>query len=151
MKFPAPLELSMLLESACNCISLDRAGWIIVMIRIPASITYANTLFERESRSWNTLLLLASQAKVSPKHAVCSLCTALPGMKSLATRTALSLNAHYCPLTSRFLHIHNIQQECNAMKLKNLWKVVEHFANSLSIANSLFFVTWNYHMHTPLV
>ena len=45
----------------------DRAACIIVMIRSPASITYANTLFEGESWYWNVILLMALQAKVSTK------------------------------------------------------------------------------------
>ena len=119
--FHAPSELSMLLESACNCISLDKARWITVTIRIPVFSSYTNILFEGERRSRNTLLLMASRANL-PKHAVCSHCTALPAMKSLGHQN-WPLFACSSLSTLRLLHIciRNDQQECNVTKLKNLW------------------------------
>ena len=115
----------MLLESAWNCISLDRAGYIILIIRISAVITYTNTLFEEESvvnhkifhglTAETQSFVTSSFKKVTFSFVSYSwyilFLIALRSKVSTNTRRLLSPNPHYCPF--RDYYAYNARLQCH--------------------------------------
>ena len=111
----------MLLESACNCINLNRATCIILIIRIPAFITYAFTLFEGESIVNPTIfhgLTAVTPSFVSSSFERVMFSFALYSWYILLLMGSPSgLSESSLVLASRLLRL----QDCNATKLTNLW------------------------------